>query len=502
MLHLGKRSPAFRLAMRLNHSGRFPEEFILRQQLDFERDMGLLPAAPGTESPDREAAPRAPASKKPRPYKPRKHKDFSTSRIQQHLREGFYSGESGAKEFRDRYRLPMEAYAELKSELLEAEPNLDSASSGVPRNLASNLIPFDNKLLTVLRVLGRGMSTTDDVDHSDMSHTSIRRAVRDISKTVSEKLFDKWVYAPRNADELANSMQLYEDVGFPGCIGSTDVVHVAWDRCPAGLYHLHKGRYGYPTLAFECTVRNDLWFQAATRARAGTHNDKCIVRSDPFICALRDGFYADATFKLFRQDGTQTTENDPYVVVDGGYHRWRHMICGYPHTADPAQSEWTSQLGSVRKDAECAFGILKKRWRILKVPLQLAQPDEIDAIFRTCLVLHNMCLKYDSREYIGHSRNSAVRHPPEAEVTWGDHCELEGATFERTIPALGLRGTWTAQNTGLDGRFGNEGSHMGTEGSGLGDELVEINRDPHLGFEARRKKLVEHYHFVNKRRNQ
>ena len=44
-------------------------------------------------------------------------------------------------------------------------------------------------------------------------------------------------------------MNVYAKMGLPGCVGSTDVVHVKWDRCPVRLYHLCKGKEGYPSLA-------------------------------------------------------------------------------------------------------------------------------------------------------------------------------------------------------------------------------------------------------------
>ena len=64
------------------------------------------PAPPGSEPSHREAASQKPPAKKPRPYKQRKPKDFGTSTSQQQLRDdgdGFFAGESGNREFRDRY---------------------------------------------------------------------------------------------------------------------------------------------------------------------------------------------------------------------------------------------------------------------------------------------------------------------------------------------------------------------------------------------------------------
>ena len=56
-------------------------------------------------------------------------------------------------------------------------------------------------------------------------------------------------------------------------------------------------------------------------------------------------------------------------------------------------AEW---LESMRKDIECTFEILKSRFRILKNTIRLKFEDDIEALFRTCAVFHNILLQFDS----------------------------------------------------------------------------------------------------------
>ena len=49
----------------------------------------------------------------------------------------------------------------------------------------------------------------------------------------------------------------------------------------------------------------------------------------------------------------------------------------------------------MRKDVECAFGILKGRWRILKTGIRLHSIASADKIWLTCCALHNMLLHVD-----------------------------------------------------------------------------------------------------------
>ena len=52
------------------------------------------------------------------------------------------------------------------------------------------------------------------------------------------------------AEEIRKTMGIYERLGLPGAIGSTDCVHIKWERCPVEVTNLCHGKEGYPTLAF------------------------------------------------------------------------------------------------------------------------------------------------------------------------------------------------------------------------------------------------------------
>ena len=55
-------------------------------------------------------------------------------------------------------------------------------------------------------------------------------------------------------------------------------------------------------------------------------------------------------------------------------------------------SEWVESL---RKDIECAFGIMKKRWRILKYGIRFHGILNFDMVWLTCCTLHNYLLDVD-----------------------------------------------------------------------------------------------------------
>jgi hypothetical protein len=55
-----------------------------------------------------------------------------------------------------------------------------------------------------------------------------------------------------------------------------------------------------------------------------------------------------------------------YLICDNEYLRWPQSICPYmAPTVASLEGYFSSNLESGRKDAECTFGMLKKRWKIL-----------------------------------------------------------------------------------------------------------------------------------------
>jgi hypothetical protein len=85
-----------------------------------------------------------------------------------------------------------------------------------------------------------------------------------------------------------------------------------------------------------------------------------------------------------------------YLICDGGYHKWRVMQCPNKHTSEESAVLFSQRLESVRKDAECTFRILKKRWHILKNHMLIQDKAQIDNLVFTCAILHNMLLEHDT----------------------------------------------------------------------------------------------------------
>ena len=65
---------------------------------------------------------------------------------------------------------------------------------------------------------------------------------------------------------------------------------------------------------------------------------------------------------------------------------------------DNDETVFSRTLESVRKDVECFFGILKGRFRVLKLRVGCHSQESVDNIFFTCCILHNMLHAFDGMD--------------------------------------------------------------------------------------------------------
>ena len=152
-------------------------------------------------------------------------------------------------------------------------------------------------------------------------------------------------------------------------------------------------------MLYQCIVTHFKWVISVDGSYDASLPDKLTVKHNSFIQDLRDKkIYKDVSYRIKTGplDEDYIELSSCYVIVDGGYIEWLELICGYPGTESfRTKYKFTDWIGSVRKDVECFFGILKARFRFLKNPITLQNRDDVDNVFYTCCIINNMILSYD-----------------------------------------------------------------------------------------------------------
>lgn len=189
----------------------------------------------------------------------------------------------------------------------------------------SNNHPFSlflthiNKVLAVLRMLGRGNYLDDISDYTGMGESTVNQMFHKFTERFAREFYPIWVKMP-DEEDLKDIMTAYDEVGMSGAMGSMDVTHLHWAVAPYSERPSFIGKEGYPTIAYECTVTHDMRCLACTRGFPGAHNDKTIVKFDGAVAAVRQGKYKDVEYTLKDKDGEDVQEKGAWLIVDGGYH--------------------------------------------------------------------------------------------------------------------------------------------------------------------------------------
>jgi hypothetical protein len=181
------------------------------------------------------------------------------------------------------------------------------------------MLPLEMRALMALRQLATGATFQDIALLFNVGVETARRFFMDFIIMFSTKLFDLWVVPPVD-ERLKEVMNVYARLGLPGTIGSMDVTHVRWDRCPVYERHMHVGKEGYPTLAFQVVVDHCRLIHAVSSAFKGACNDQTIARNDEFpMKNLFGGKYKDVEYVLFDRDGVPKKCKGGHLITDGGY---------------------------------------------------------------------------------------------------------------------------------------------------------------------------------------
>ena len=82
-----------------------------------------------------------------------------------------------------------------------------------------------------------------------------------------------------------------------------------------------------------------------------------------------------------------------YFLVDGIYPAWAIFCSTFTKPTEQAKKTFAAKQEAVRKDIECAFGIIVARFHVLKRPLRMWYLADITALVHCCVVLHNMVVE-------------------------------------------------------------------------------------------------------------
>jgi hypothetical protein len=318
-----------------------------------------------------------------------------------------------AKKFRSRFRLPWILFKKFLLPLCK--------SVNMFNKERKSYISLEIKLLIALRMLGKGNDCDTLEELSGIPKSTVNNIFNQFCDEMTTNFFTKYVYMPEG-EEREKIMDVFARVGFPGACGSMDVTHVRWYRCPRDQFNNCKGKYPFTTLATQAVVDHNRRILFLSDLYDGRENDKTITMDDEYTYNILHGSLNEVQFKMYDADGVEKLFSGGYLIVDGGYMKLPCLIDPMHDATGLKDTHWSEFLESVRKDVECAFGILKSRFRILRNGLECSR-TACNNVVKTCAILHNMLLVYDGLHEFKWEKNSnwAVEDPDMSDDALRNH---------------------------------------------------------------------------------
>ncbi len=304
-----------------------------------------------------------------------------------------------------RFRLLYEDWKELVEELNSDDLFLrwrrgNKTCAGVVTS------PIELLTLGALRVIGCG-NTFDSLEESMFISEKVHRCFfKQFIHYGSTELFGKHVRLPKTVEEAQHHMIEMAKAGYAGAVGSTDATNVIIKRCRYQIRQAHLGHKQNKTArSYNVTVNHRREILASTKGHPCTWNDKTLVRYDDFICGLFSGeILGELEFELFERVDNGRVRKRKYkgawVLTDNGYLPWPVTMPPSKNSGSIMETRWSQWLESMRKDVECTFGMLKKRFRCLDHGIDIGSIEDCDNVFLTRCALHNLILKIDERDKV------------------------------------------------------------------------------------------------------
>jgi hypothetical protein len=301
------------------------------------------------------------------------------------------------EDFRRRFRVPRDLFVTIHDAVLIADPKFCTLTDAAgKRGLHSEI-----KVAVCLRYLGAGIGADQLDDQWEMSKTMINQLVHRFCIAIVSAFKADHLRLP-SLQELNDLSRRNGLRGLPGCMGSIDCMHWNWTRCPMARKGMYQGKGGKASVVLEAIADMDLRIWHADFGTPGSVNDITITWRSPMVTAFANGSFPPAGFTYTLQGRTGFR---PYFLADGIYPEWPLFLKTIPTPSTPKAKLFVKKQESYRKEVECTFGILRARWHILQRPSLIFSIRRMQTIIYTCIILHNMLVKFQQ------DRAASVRNP-------------------------------------------------------------------------------------------
>ena len=200
---------------------------------------------------------------------------------------------------------------------------------------------------------------------------------------------NEYIKFPETKAETVAATETFAELSeLPNIVGAIDGSHVKI-KAPKDSAVDYFGRYQQHDFIIQAVVNGRKLFLDFACGYPGSMHDAWVVRRSAIFGRAERREILSAPTVNFKGH-----EVGPYLVGDSAYPLCLSLMKPYPEgTRDRDEIKFNKELSSARVKVECAFGLLKSRWRVL----QKRFDSGIDFAVKTaiaCAVLHNLCIRW------------------------------------------------------------------------------------------------------------
>lgn len=289
----------------------------------------------------------------------------------------------GDDKFRRRFRMNKPLFMRIVTSLENGDPYFPQKRDATGKLGLTAL----QKCTAAIRLMAYG-SAADAVDeYLRLGETTALRCLEHFVEGVINIFGDEYLRKPTQED-LQRLLNIGEQRGFPGMIGSIDCMHWEWKNCP----YAWKGQFTRgnqkPTIVLEAVASQDLWIWHAFFGVPGTLNDINVLDRSPVFDDVLAGRAPKVKYFVNGREYKMA-----YYLTDGIYPKWATFIQSITLPQGEKAKLFAKVQESCRKDVERAFGVLQARFAIVKKPALFWDTEKIGKIMRACIILHNMIVE-------------------------------------------------------------------------------------------------------------
>jgi len=219
-----------------------------------------------------------------------------------------------------------------------------------------------------------------------MGASTVGKIVHETCQIIWDELVNEFMPVPSQEQLEKISDDFYRRWKFPNCIGCIDGKHCQ-TKCPVNSGSSYFNYLKYFSLVLQGVADADKKFITIEVGARGKQSD--------------GGIFAAST--LFQLLNTNTFNVPPDKELPGSTIKLPHVLIGdeaYPlknflmrpfpsRNLNYIRENYNKRLSAARKCVECAFGILRAKWRILGKDIEVSS-DKASHIIKCVCILHNL----------------------------------------------------------------------------------------------------------------